>query len=56
MKHVPILAAIGLGIILLIQHGTDAGGNPPPRAVPVIVQDVMPPSKMVAVSFTNNAT
>ena len=55
MKHLPILAAIGLGIILLVQNRTTAGGNPPPRTVPVIVQDVIPPSKMVAVSFVSGA-
>ena len=48
MKHVPILAAIGLGIILLMQNGSDAGPSVTPRTVPIIVQGVMQPSKMVA--------
>ena len=55
MKYVPILAAIVLGIVLLIQHGTDAGPPTAPRAVPIIVQEVMPPSKMVAVVHQQTA-
>lgn len=56
MKYVPLIAATGLAIVLCIQNGIIAGGNPPPRSVPIIVQDVMTPSKMVAVSFAEVST
>ena len=50
MKYVATIAVAGLGIILLIQNLTAAGPSPSPRSVPVIVQDVMQPSRMVTVS------
>ena len=53
MKQLTILIAIGLGIILLIQNLTNAGPSPSPRSVPIIVQEVMQPSRMVAAQHTN---
>jgi len=55
MKFVATIAVAGLGIILLIQNLTTAGPSPSPRSVPIIVQDVMQPSRMVAMSIPAQA-
>jgi len=54
MKYVSMILAAGLCIAVLGQNRTEAGSGAP-RSVPVIVQDVMPPSKMVARSLYHTA-